>query len=62
MLADWARKQWRKEEREKGRAEEREVWQAWLSRGGRLGMESKAEAEKDGRDFTKPRPAPPDDS
>ena len=62
MLADWARKQWRKEEREKGhvegRAQERKAWQAWL-RDLEAWEERKAEAERDSRDFTEPRPAPP---
>ena len=66
MLADWARKQWRREEREKGRIEgyaegralEREAWRDWSKR-----LEAwerrKAEAEEEGQDFTEPRPAPP---
>ena len=62
MLADWARKQWRREEREKGRIEgralEREAWQDWSER-----LEAwerrKAEAEEADRDFTEPRPPRP---
>ena len=60
MLAEWARKQWRKEEREKGRVEERKAWQSWL-RETEAWERRKAEAEKEGRDFTERRPAPPDD-
>ena len=62
MLADWARKQWRKEEREKGRvegqAEERKVWRTWL-REMDAWEERKAAAERESRDFIEPRPAPP---
>ena len=58
MLADWARKQWRKEEREKGRAEERKVWRTWL-REMNAWEERKAAAERESRDFTELRPAPP---
>lgn len=64
MLADWARKQWRKEEREKGRAEghvegraeERKAWRTWL-REVDAWEARKAEAEEAGRDFTESRPA-----
>ena len=58
MLADWARKQWRKEEREKGRAEERKAWRTWL-REVDAWEARKAAAEREGRDFTESRPAPP---
>ena len=58
MLADWARKQWRKEEREKGRAEERMAWRTWL-REVDAWEERKAAAERESRDFTEPRPARP---
>ena len=59
MLADWARKQWRREEREKGRVEgralEREAWQDWR-RKLEAWEQRKADAEREGRDFS---PAPP---
>ena len=62
MLADWARRQWRKEEREKGRVEgralEREAWQDWR-RKLEAWEQRKADAEREGRDFTELRPAPP---
>ena len=64
MLADWARKQWRREEREKGRIEgralEREAWQHW-QRKLEAWEQRKADAEREGRGFTEPRPAPPSD-
>jgi len=60
MLADWARKQWRREEREKGRAIEREAWKQWLART-EAWEQRKVEAEREGRTFTEPRPAPPSD-
>jgi len=60
MLADWARKQWRREEREKGRAIEREAWKQWLART-EAWEQRKVEAEREGRAFTEPRPAPPSD-
>ncbi len=60
MLAEWARKQWRKEAEERGRAQERKIWQDW-----RRNLEEweqrKADAESEGRAFTEPRPAPPSD-
>lgn len=62
MLADWARKQWRREEREKGRVEgralEREAWQNWSERL-EAWEQRRTEAEREGRAFTEPRPAPP---
>ena len=62
MLADWARKQWRREEREKGRVEgralEREAWQNWSERL-EAWEQRRTEAESEGRAFTEPRPAPP---
>lgn len=68
MLADWARKQWRREEREKGRVEgraegralEREAWQDWR-RKLEAWEQRRADAESEGRAFTEPRPAPPSD-
>ncbi len=66
MLAAWVRREEIKEAREKGQVEgrvegrvlEREAWQDWLRR-----LEAwerrKAESEKEGRDFSEPRPAPP---
>lgn len=66
MLAAWVRREEIKEAREKGQVEgrvegrvlEREAWQDWLRR-----LEAwerrKVEAEKEERDFSEPRPAPP---
>ena len=66
MLADWARKQWRREEREKGIAEgivagrdlERKAWRNWLNQV-EAWERRKAEAENEVREFTEPRPTPP---
>jgi len=70
MLAEWARKQWQKEEREKGRVEgraeghtegrtlEREAWQNWY-RELEAWERRKAAAEREGETFDEPRPAPP---
>ena len=60
MLAEWARRQWQKEDREKGRAEERKIWQDWSERLDAW-EQRRAQAEREGRDFTEPRPAPPSD-
>ena len=74
MLAAWikreeireARKQGRDEGRaegilegrDEGRAEEREAWLDWHNRLAEW-EQRKAEAEREGRDFDEPRPAPP---
>ena len=58
MLAEWARRQWQKEERERGRAEERKAWRAWLIEL-EAWEERKTEAQEEGRDFTEPRPVAP---
>ena len=59
MLAEWARKQWQKEERERGRAEERQVWQEWRAEVEGW-VQRKADADREGKDFTEPLPAPPE--
>ena len=58
MLAEWARRQWQKEDRERGRAEERKVWQEWRAEV-EAWVQRKADADREGRDFAEPLPAPP---
>ena len=66
MLAEWARKQWQKEEREKGRVEghtegapwSAKAWQNWY-RELEAWERRKATAEREGETFDEPRPAPP---
>lgn len=60
MLAAWLRKAEINEAREEGRALEREAWQAWR-RKLEAWEQHKAQAAEGGRDFTEPRPAPPDE-
>ena len=58
MLAEWARRQWQKEDREKGRAEERRLWLEWRAEV-EAWVQRKADADREGREFTEPLPASP---
>ena len=61
MLAAWLKREMVREAREQGRAEAYQTWHGWL-RDVEAWEQEKAEAEKEGREFTTPRPTPPVDS
>ena len=61
MLADWYKRQMEIKAREEGYAEAFREWQDWRSRVGDW-ERRKAEAEREGREFTEPRPAAPDEA
>ena len=60
MLAAWLKREMVKEAREQGRALERGAWLYWR-RLHKHWEQRKAEAEKEGREFTEPRPLRPDE-
>ena len=64
MLANWLRRQWEKEEREKGYAEgramERGAWRYWLKLRDKW-EQRRAETEREGRAFDEPPPPRPDE-